>query len=108
MENKMPVHLDATNFDEAVSAAPLALIDFWASWCGPCRMVAPVIEQIAREYEGRVLVGKVDVDEASSLASRFGIMSVPTIILFQNGKEVERKVGVMPAQAYEDLLDAKL
>jgi thioredoxin 1 len=72
------------------------------------RMVAPVIEQIARDFDGRVLVGKVDVDEAPSLASRYGIMSIPTVILFQNGKEVERKVGVMPSQVYEDLLNAKL
>lgn len=73
-----------------------ALVDFWASWCGPCQMLGPVIEQIADEVDGTALVGKVNVDENQELASRFGVMSIPTVIAFKNGVEVGRVVGVQP------------
>ena len=102
----MPViHLNQSGFDAAVSSAPIAVVDFWASWCAPCRMLAPVIEELAGKYEGKALVGKVDVDAESKLAMQFGVMSIPTVIFFQNGKEIDRKVGVMPAKAYQQVLD---
>lgn len=103
------VHVDSKNFEaEVLHSTQPVLLDFWATWCGPCRMLAPVIEQLGAQYEGKVVVGKVDTDEQPALAMQFGIMSIPTVILFKDGKEVERKVGVMPAQAYTQMLDAAL
>ena len=87
-------HYTQSEFDKEVlqSAAPV-LVDFWATWCGPCRMIAPVIEEIAAEFEGKAVVGKVDVDEEPGLAQRYGIMSIPTLIVFKGGKVVEQAVG---------------
>lgn len=101
-------HLKKSDFDAAVEAAPLAMVDFWADWCGPCKMVAPFVEQIAADYEGKVLVGKVNIDEEPELAQRFGIMSIPTLVFLKNGQEVERKVGVMPPEAFTAVLDQQL
>lgn len=101
-------HLKKSDFDAAVEAAPLAMVDFWADWCGPCKMVAPSVEQIAKDYEGKVLVGKVNIDEEPELAQRFGIMSIPTLVFLKNGQEVERKVGVMPPEAFTAVLDQQL
>ncbi|HIW94663.1 MAG TPA: thioredoxin [Candidatus Flavonifractor merdipullorum] len=101
-------HFNQASFNDAISNNKVVLVDFWATWCGPCRMLAPVIEQLGAQYEGKVVVGKVDTDEQPALAMQFGIMSIPTVILFKDGKEVERKVGVMPAQAYTQMLDAAL
>lgn len=84
------------------------LVDFWATWCGPCKMLAPVIEDLAARYDGKITVAKVDVDAESDLAMRFGIMSIPTVILFQNGEEVERKVGLLPKESYVELMDQYL
>ena len=101
-------HFNQASFNDAISNNKVVLVDFWATWCGPCKMLAPVIEQLGTQYEGKVVVGKVDTDEQPALAMQFGIMSIPTVILFKDGKEVERKVGVMPAQAYTQMLDAAL
>lgn len=101
-------HFNQASFNDAISNNKVVLVDFWATWCGPCRMLAPVIEQLGAQYEGKVVVGKVDTDEQPALAMQFGIMSIPTVILFKDGKEVERKVGVMPAQVYNQMLDAAL
>lgn len=102
------LHLDQDSFDRAVSSGGVTLVDFWATWCGPCKMLAPVIDQLARDYEGKITVGKVDVDQEGELAARFGVMSIPTVILFKGGIEIERKVGVMPAEVYTALLDANV
>lgn len=102
-------HFSEEGFDKAFASGSLVMVDFWATWCGPCRMLGPVIEQLAEDYEGKdVIIGKVDVDENPELAQRYGVMSIPTVLLLEDGKETDRKVGVMPYEAYADLLDEKL
>ncbi len=100
--------LTEETFDGALKDAPLAMVDFWATWCGPCKIMGPVVEKLAEEYDGKVLVGKVNVDDEMDIAQKFGIMSIPTIIFFRNGEEVDRKVGAQPAGALKQVLDANL
>ena len=89
----MAVHFTSETFEQAIAGEQPVLVDFWATWCGPCRMIAPVIEQVAAEFEGRAVVGKVDVDEEPGLAQRFGVMSIPTLVVLKDGKVVEQAVG---------------
>ena len=99
---------DAT-FDEVVlkSDKPV-LVDFWAAWCGPCRMVGPIIDQISEEDAGNVLVGKVDLDANQEFAAKYGVRNIPTVLVFHNGEVVGKQVGVAPKQTYADSLDALL
>ena len=103
------LHLTKENFQKEVLEADVpVLVDFWATWCGPCKMLSPVIDGLADRYEGKVLVGKVNTDEQPELAVRFGVMSIPTVIFLKDGKEIDRKVGVMPEASYTAVLDANL
>ncbi|MBR3935311.1 MAG: thioredoxin [Oscillospiraceae bacterium] len=96
------IHFSAEEFQNAITKGP-AIVDFWATWCGPCKMIAPVIDQVAEELEGKIAVGKVDVDQCRETAMEYGVMSIPTVIYFKNGLEVKRFVGV---QTKDKLLEA--
>ncbi len=97
--------LTTSNFDEEVKKGAPILVDFWAEWCGPCRMVAPVLEKIAEQYDGKARVGKVNVDEHSALASKFGVQSIPTLLLFKEGRVVEQMIGATSQDALARLID---
>ena len=102
------IHFNEAGFDKALQSDKLMMVDFWATWCGPCKMLAPVIEDLGGKYNGKAVVAKVDVDQNQGLAARYGVMSIPTVVFFKDGKEIGRKVGVMPAGAYPQVLDANL
>ncbi|MCQ2419245.1 MAG: thioredoxin [Clostridia bacterium] len=98
--------LTEQNFDPEVLSSELpVLVDFWATWCGPCKMLAPVIEELAEEYEGKLKVGKVDVDDVPSLAIRFGIESIPTLLLFKNGQLIDTSIGYKKKEQLTAMLD---
>ena len=104
-----PVTIEDSNFDEVVLQAKTpVLVDFWAPWCGPCRMVAPVVDELAEEYEGRVSFGKVNVDDNPKIASQYGIMSIPTLILFKDGKPLSNIVGFRPKDELKKSLENAL
>jgi len=100
------LHLDKTEFDKKLVSEKLLLVDFWAAWCGPCKMLAPVIEQLAEEYAGKVTVAKVNIDEDPELAARYGIQSIPTVMLFKDGKPMGKEIGLKPAVAFAKMIDA--
>jgi thioredoxin 1 len=103
------VHLTDANFDAEVVESTLPTItDFWAAWCGPCKMIAPILDQLASEYEGKLKITKLDVDQNPTLATRFGVMSIPTLILFKDGQPVERLVGYMPKEKLVERLKPHL
>jgi len=104
----VPITLDDAHFNETVQRYPLMLIDCWAVWCGPCRMIAPVVDELARDYAGRVTIGKLNVDENPETAMRFGIMGIPTLLIMKGGKEVDRIVGAVPKEVVEEKLDKHL
>ncbi len=99
--------LTVSNFDE-ITKEGVSLVDFWAPWCGPCRMIAPVIEELAAEYEGKANICKVNTDEEQDIAVKYGIRSIPTILFFKNGEVVEQMVGAASKQAFADKLNALL
>ena len=105
----MALEITDANFEEMVlkSDKPV-MVDFWAAWCGPCRMVGPIIDQISEEYAGKAIVGKVDVDANQEFAAKYGVRNIPTVLVFQNGEVVGRQVGVAPKNAYTDAIDGLL
>ena len=104
----MEVKLTNAIFDEVMATDMPVLVDFWAAWCGPCQMVLPIIAELADEYEGKAKICKVNVDEEGELARRFGIVSIPTVMLFKNGEVKEKLVGAQSFDDYADLIDEYL
>ena len=105
----MAVEITDSNFDELVmnSTQPV-VVDFWAEWCGPCRIIGPVIEELSKEYEGRAIVGKVDVDANSEVSAKFNVRSIPTVLFIQNGVVVDTSVGAVPKATLAEKLNALL
>ena len=102
----MEVKITKDNFKEYVSGGLPLVVDFWATWCGPCRMMSPIVEELAGEYDGKVVIGKCNVDEERELAMEFDIRSIPTILYFKDGKIVEKTVGAMPKSELKAKIDA--
>ena len=105
----MALEITDANFEETVlkSDKPV-MVDFWAAWCGPCRMVGPIIDELSTEYDGKAVVGKVDVDANQEFASKFGVRNIPTVLIFDKGEMVGRQVGVAPKATYAEALDGLL
>lgn len=103
-----PIVLTDSNFASEVTKYPIMLVDFWAPWCGPCKMVSPIIEQLSREYSGKVAFGKVNVDENQRIAASFGIQSIPTLMIFKGSKAVDVIIGAMPKAQIEMKLKQQL
>lgn len=105
----MALEITDANFDELVlkSEKPV-VVDFWAEWCGPCRMIGPVIEELHNEYEGKALIGKVNVDSNAEVASKFGVRSIPTILFIKNGEVVDKSIGAVPKATLAAKLDSLL
>jgi len=106
--SNVPFHVTDENFEETIKNNKVALIDFWAGWCGPCRALAPTIHELATDYNGKVLIGKLDVDESPKTAEFYQVFSIPTLILFKDGCEVERLVGLCAKGNIENLLKKHL
>ena len=109
MANENVIHIGSEEaFDKLITGDVPVLVDFWATWCGPCRMIAPIVEEIANEYAGKVVVAKVDVDEMGELAQRYRIMNIPTLMLFKQGQLVDKTIGARPKVALEQMLNKAL
>lgn len=105
MSEKIIYVKNTQEFDDLLSKEKLLLVDFWATWCGPCRMIAPVIDQVAEQFDGKVTVAKVDTDENQELAIRYGIQTIPTVMIFKDGKNVAKEIGVKPLKSFVNLIE---
>lgn len=108
MASDAVLHLDEESFDKVIQSQTPVMVDFWAEWCGPCRMIAPILDELARDYNGRVVIAKVNVDDNQELASRFGITSIPNLKIFKAGVEVGNIVGATPKATLKAALDKHL
>lgn len=104
----MALQITDANFEELVNSGKPMVVDFWAEWCGPCRMVGPIIDELATEYEGKVLIGKVDVDSNDEIPGQFGVRNIPTVLFFKDGKMVDKIVGAVAKSTFEEKIKAIL
>lgn len=105
MSEKIKYVKTTQEFDDLLANEKFVLVDFWATWCAPCRMIAPIIEQLADQYDGKITVAKVDVDEQQELSVRYGIQSIPTVILYKEGEIAAKEIGVKPLNTFTTMLD---
>jgi thioredoxin 1 len=100
--------INDANFDEIINSDKPVLVDFWAEWCGPCKMIGPVVEELAGDYEGKAVVGKLNVDENPSVTARFGVRSIPTLLVFKGGQIVDKQIGAVPKSVLAQKLQAQV
>jgi len=104
----MALEITEANFEDVLQTDKPVMIDFWATWCGPCRMVAPIVDELATEYDGKAVIAKVDVDSNQAIAMKYGVRNIPTILFLKNGEVVDKSVGAVPKQVLSDKIDAQL
>lgn len=102
------IEITDANFEEVIASDKPVLVDFWAEWCGPCKMIGPVVEELAGEYEGKAVIGKVNVDENPNTSAKFGIRSIPTLLIIKNGEIVDKQVGAVPKAVLAEKIEAQL
>jgi len=102
------IEITDANFEEIIGSSQPVLVDFWAEWCGPCKMIGPVVEELAGDYDGKAVIGKVNVDENPNVAAKFGIRSIPTLLVFKGGEIVDKQIGAVPKGVLAQKLDAQL
>jgi thioredoxin 1 len=103
-----PVEITDSNFEEIINSEKPVLVDFWAEWCGPCKMIGPVVEELANEFDGKAIIGKVDVDTNPGVSAKFGIRSIPTLLVFKGGEIVDKQVGAVPKSVLSQKIEAQL
>lgn len=104
----MALNINESNYKELLAGDKPVVIDFWATWCGPCRMVSPIIDELATEYEGRAVIGKCDVEESNDIAMEYSIRNIPAVLFFKNGQLVDKQIGSAPKDTYVKKLEALL
>lgn len=102
------IELTDANFEQTISSGKPVLVDFWAEWCGPCRMIGPVVEELAGDYEGKAVVAKLNVDENPQTVAKFGVRSIPTLLVFKNGQLVDKQIGAVPKSVLQGKLEAQV
>jgi thioredoxin 1 len=107
LDTSKPVHLNYPNFDKVVNSTTV-LVDFWADWCAPCKVQDPILDDVAKELNGKILIGKVNVDDNRTIANKYGIMNIPTMILFKNGEKIHQFVGVQSKEMILSILNQKM
>ncbi|MDA0714269.1 MAG: thioredoxin [Bacteroidetes bacterium] len=104
----MAVEITTSNFEEVLNTDKPVMIDFWAAWCGPCRMIAPLVDELAEEYKDRAVIAKVDVDSNQEIAMKYGVRNIPTVLFLKNGEVVDKSVGAVPKNVLSDKIDAHI